>query len=96
MSLLSEVHDSGEIRISATEIVDQRGVQALFLQDLDDTVAQAGLISGSRGPGGGFTLDRDPKAIRLTISFAYSKWMSQATSAHLEGGTAAAETSTPA
>ena len=65
MSRLAEVYDDGATRLPATQIADQRGLQLPFLAKVLTTLAQAGLVEGSRGPGGGFTLTRPPGEIRL-------------------------------
>ncbi len=65
MSLLAEVYDGGETRLAVAEIAERRGLQAPFLSKVLTTLAQAGLVDGSRGPGGGFTLSREPGRIRL-------------------------------
>ena len=65
MSRLAEVYDGGETRLSAVDIADNRGLQRPFVAKVLNTLSQAGLVSGSRGPGGGFTLAKEPDAIKL-------------------------------
>lgn len=65
MSRLAEVYDDGATRLSATEIADSRGLQRPFVAKVLSTLSQAGLVEGTRGPGGGFTLARAPKKIFL-------------------------------
>jgi len=65
MSRLAEVYDGGETRLSASDIADSRGLQRPFVAKVLTTLSQAGLVEGSRGPGGGFTLARDPNDILL-------------------------------
>ncbi len=65
MSRLAEVWDAGGTRLSATEIADQRQLQRPFVAKVLTTLSQAGLVVGSRGPGGGFALARPPQEIHL-------------------------------
>ena len=44
---------------------DARGLQQPFVEKVLSQLSQAGLVIGSRGPGGGFALARDPKTIKL-------------------------------
>jgi Rrf2 family protein len=70
MSRLAEVYDGGKTRLSATEIAGSRGLQKPFVSKLLSTLATAGLVTGTRGPGGGFTLTRHPKKIKLYDVFS--------------------------
>jgi len=65
LSRLAEVYDGGRTRLSVDEIADSRGLQRPFIAKLLSGLAQAGLVHGARGPGGGFTLARDPGEITL-------------------------------
>jgi Rrf2 family protein len=65
MSRLAEVYDGGTTRLSAADIADSRGLQRPFVAKTLSALSQAGLVTGSRGPGGGSTLARDPKKIKL-------------------------------
>lgn len=65
MSALAEVYDGGTARLSAAEIAKGRKLQPAFLSKILTTLARAGLVDASRGPGGGFTLTRHPKKIVL-------------------------------
>jgi Rrf2 family protein len=65
MSRLAEVYDGGKTRLSASEIADSRGLPRPFVAKTLSLLGQAGLVNGSRGPGGGCTLAKDPKKIRL-------------------------------
>jgi len=64
-SRLAEVYDGGATRLSATEIADARGLQRPFVAKILTALSQAGIASGAPGPGGGYTLTRPPKKIRL-------------------------------
>lgn len=65
MSRLAEVYDEGKTRLSAQEIARDRGLLKPFVGKVLTTLSQAGLVKGSRGPGGGFTLARHPSEIRI-------------------------------
>ena len=65
MSRLAEVYDGGRVKLSAADIADERGLQRPFVCKVLTTLASAGLVTGTRGPGGGFTLARDPSDIRI-------------------------------
>ena len=65
MSRLAEVYDGGETRLSAADVADSRGLQQPFVAKILSQLSQAGLVIGSRGPGGGSALARDPKTIKL-------------------------------
>lgn len=65
VSLLAEVYDGGATRLSAAEIADARGLPRPFVAKILSVLSQAGLVTGSRGPGGGAALARPPAEIRL-------------------------------
>ncbi len=65
MSRLAEVWDDGKTRQSADDIARERGLQRPFVAKVLTTLSQHGLVTGSRGPGGGFHLAREPRKIRL-------------------------------
>ncbi len=65
MSRLAEAYDGGKTRLSATEIADSRDLPRPFVAKTLSILAQAGLVNGSRGPGGGCALAKDPKKIKL-------------------------------
>ncbi len=69
VSRLAEVYDDGKTRLNAQEIAEARGLQAPFVAKILTSLSMAGLVKGSRGPGGGYTLARAPKAIRLREVF---------------------------
>ena len=52
-------------RVSAADIADARGLQRPFVAKLLSALSQAGIVSGSPGPGGGYALAKDPSDIRL-------------------------------
>ncbi len=63
MSRLAEVWDGGTTRLSAIQIAEQRNLPAPMSAKILTSLSQAGLIVGSPGPGGGYTLSRPPIAI---------------------------------
>ncbi|MCA9291933.1 MAG: Rrf2 family transcriptional regulator [Phycisphaerales bacterium] len=65
MSCLAAVYDGGRTRMSASAIAECRGLQAPYVAKILTVLAQAGLVQGTRGPGGGFTLARPPGEIIL-------------------------------
>jgi Rrf2 family protein len=65
MSRLAEVYDGGKTRLSAADIADARGLPRPFVAKILSVLSQAGLVIGSRGPGGGAALARHPARIRL-------------------------------
>lgn len=65
LSRLAEVWDGGRTRLSATDIAADRHLQRPFLGKILTALSQAGLVTGSPGPGGGYALARPPKKIRL-------------------------------
>ncbi len=52
-------------RVSAADIADARGLQRPFVAKLLSALSQAGIVSGSPGPGGGYALAQEPSNIRL-------------------------------
>ena len=68
-SRLAEVFDGGVTRLSAEEIATARGLQAPFVAKILTSLSMAGIVKGSRGPGGGYTLSKHPKLIKLRDVF---------------------------
>lgn len=65
MSRLAEVWDGGKTRLSAGDIAEQRSLPKAMVAKLLTVLSQAGLVSGSPGPGGGYSLARRPDQITL-------------------------------
>lgn len=65
MVRLAEARAAGEGRLSSAQIAESRGLQPPSVAKVLTALAQAGLVKGSPGPGGGFALTRDPAQIRL-------------------------------
>jgi Rrf2 family iron-sulfur cluster assembly transcriptional regulator len=66
VSYLAELwRGQGTRRVSASDIADARGLQRPFVAKLLSALSQAGIVSGSPGPGGGYALAKNPAEIRL-------------------------------
>ncbi len=65
LSRLAEVYDEGKTRLSATDIAESRGLQRPYVAKVLSTLSHVGIITGSRGPGGGFTFAKHPKEVKL-------------------------------
>ncbi len=66
VSYLAELwRGAGTRRVSAADIADARGLQRPFVAKLLSALSQAGIVSGSPGPGGGYALAKNPADIRL-------------------------------
>lgn len=66
MSLLAEHYtEEGAKRLNSREIAEQRKLSQAIVGKVLTTLSQTGLVSGSPGPGGGYTLARPPQAITL-------------------------------
>lgn len=65
ISRLAEVYDGGTTRLSAADIADSRGLPPSYVKKILAVLSHAGLVARTRGPGGGTTLLKEPKTIRL-------------------------------
>ena len=65
MSRLAEVYDGGRTRQSAADIAATRPFSKPMVSKILSILAQARLVIGSPGPGGGFSLARDPDDITI-------------------------------
>lgn len=63
MSRLAEVYDGGKTVLSAEDIAKARKLPRPFVAKILTTLGRAGLVSATRGPGGGFTLAKPPEDI---------------------------------
>jgi Rrf2 family transcriptional regulator, iron-sulfur cluster assembly transcription factor len=86
MSRLAEVYDGGKTRLSAADIADARGLPRPFVAKILSVLSQAGLVIGSRGPGGGAALARDPAKIRLYDVFKLFEREEERTACPFGGG----------
>ena len=68
-SRLAEVFDGGKTRLNAAEIAKARGLQPPSVAKILSILSNAGIVDGSRGPGGGYALSRPPKQIALRDIF---------------------------
>jgi Rrf2 family iron-sulfur cluster assembly transcriptional regulator len=64
MSRLAELHSEGETASSA-QIADSRNLPQPLVAKVMTTLTRSGLVSGSRGPGGGYQLAKQPADISL-------------------------------
>lgn len=65
MSRLAEVYDDGRTLLAAGDIARSRGLQPPFVAKILTALSQAGLVTGARGPGGGYTLAKPPDQITI-------------------------------
>ena len=65
VSCLAERYDDGMTRISAAEIARDRSLKGPFVSKVLSELSRAGVVSGTTGPGGGFTLARPPEEITV-------------------------------
>ena len=66
MSLLAEHYTpQGGERMNSREIAERRKLSQAIVGKVLTTLSQVGLVRGSPGPGGGYTLARPPQDIRL-------------------------------
>ena len=64
MSRLAEVYADGT-QLSSHDVAKARGIPQTMVAKLLTTLSQAGLVVGSRGPGGGYALARPPAKVSL-------------------------------
>ena len=64
MSRLAEAYQEGHV-LSSIEIARDRNLAQTLVAKLLTMLSQAGLVEGSRGPGGGYRLARAPGKIAL-------------------------------
>ena len=69
VSRLAEVYDGGKTRLNAASIAESRGFSAPMVAKILSVLSKALLVTGSPGPGGGFSLARAPDQIRLIDVF---------------------------
>lgn len=65
LSRLAELFDEPDRRASSIEIAKDRNLPKPVVAKILTMLAQAGLVTGSPGPGGGYRLARPPAAISL-------------------------------
>lgn len=65
-SLLAENYSAvGAVRLNSREIAEKRKLSQAIVAKVLTTLSQVGLVTGSPGPGGGYTLACDPKQVTL-------------------------------
>ena len=65
MVQLARSYDKGMTRISVSDIADSGTLHKPFVAKIMSVLSRAGLVKGSRGPGGGYTLAKEPEQITL-------------------------------
>lgn len=65
LSLLAERFDGGATRLSSAEIGRARKMPQTLVAKLLTQMSTAGLVDGTRGPGGGYWLAREPRTVSL-------------------------------
>ena len=65
MSYLAEVFDGGQTKLSSLDIAERRKLPKPLVAKILVVLSQAGLVDGTRGPGGGYWLMKDPSTISL-------------------------------
>ena len=66
MSYLAEVYDGGETKLSSLDIATRRKLPKPLVAKILVVLSQAELVDGTRGPGGGYWLAKNPKQISLS------------------------------
>lgn len=61
---LAEVYESDSI-LSLEEIAKKEKISQGFLEEIASSLRKAGLINGTRGAGGGYSLSKNPKEISV-------------------------------
>jgi Rrf2 family protein len=65
LSLLAEIYDGGKTKLSSLEIAQRRELPQPVVAKVLTIVSSLGLVDGTRGPGGGYWLKKEPKDISL-------------------------------
>ncbi len=64
-AMIDIARHGGEKPVTTVAVAERQGVSAGYLERIVRGLAEAGLLSSRRGPGGGYRLARDPEDIRL-------------------------------
>ncbi len=86
VSRLAEVFDGGKTRLNAAEIAASRDLQPPSVAKILSILSNAGIVDGSRGPGGGYALSRPPKQIALRDIFELFERNDQSNNCPFGGG----------
>lgn len=62
---LAELATAGDVRLSAGELAERAGLEAPTVAKVLKPLAQAGIVEGQRGAGGGYRLARDARDVLL-------------------------------
>lgn len=62
---LAELASAGDVRLSAAELAERTGLEAPTVAKVLKPLAQAGIVEGQRGAGGGYRLARAAAAVPL-------------------------------
>ncbi|MCU0703906.1 MAG: Rrf2 family transcriptional regulator [Fimbriiglobus sp.] len=66
VSRLAEVYDpANRVKLNSADIADNRHLPKPVVAKVLTVLSQAGIVSGTPGPGGGYWLARDPELITL-------------------------------
>lgn len=65
MSFLAQRYDEGKSRFNSEDIARGRNLPKPLVAKLLTTLSTAGLVNGTRGPGGGYWLAKPPSEISL-------------------------------
>jgi Rrf2 family protein len=65
MGRLADLYDGGKTLVSSGDIARTRNLPKALVAKVLTTLSQAGLVKGSPGPGGGYTLASPPGRISL-------------------------------
>lgn len=65
VSVLAEVYDEGLTKLNSADIAERRDLAQPTVAKVLTMLSAKGLVEGSRGPGGGYWLKRDPRTITL-------------------------------
>ena len=65
VSVLAEVYDEGLTKLNSADIAERRDLPQPTVAKVLTTLSAKGLVEGTRGPGGGYWLKRDPRTITL-------------------------------
>lgn len=64
VSALAENHHEG-VQLSSKQVSEQRNLSQALVAKVLTVLSQAGFVLGTRGPGGGYRLARDPSEITM-------------------------------
>lgn len=65
VSALAETYDGGKTKLSSSDIAKHRDLPQPIVAKVLTILSAKGLVGGTRGPGGGYWLNRKPEQISL-------------------------------